>query len=123
MSINVLDFYKGYEGGDEIQFIEISPNGSRNIIRMWDAFFHDFIEKIKPEKEGWTSLAYYYHLDEGWYDESPWEIRDILKALEQLEQLRNIDFNFEETREIYNEVCKLLDSALNTNSRVYIALE
>ena len=123
MSDKILDFYKGYEGENEIQFIKISPDGSKEMIKIWDGFFDDFMTKIKPEKEGWTSLAYYYHLVEGWNDESPWEIQDVLGAFEQLKQLNDIDFRFVKSKVVHHEVCKLLESALKSNSRVYIALE
>ena len=123
MNDKIFDFYTGYEGENEIQFIRISPDGKKEIIRMWDGLFDDFMMKIRPEQGGWTSLAYYYHLIEGWNDGSPWEILDIIGALKQLEQLRNIELRTEKSKAVYNEVCKLLDVAIRTNSRVYIALE
>ena len=123
MSNNILDFYTGFEGGDEIQFIRVLPDGSKDIIRMWDGYFDNFMMQIEPDQEGWTSLAYYYHLEEGWYDESPWEIPDIKEAFEQLRRLKDINIKSVKSKEVYDEVCKLLDVAINTNSRVYITLE
>ncbi|MBM7541149.1 hypothetical protein [Amphibacillus cookii] len=54
---------------------------------MWDGYFDSIMNKLEPLNGKWTSLAYYYNLDEGWYGESPWKIPDNQEALKQLESI------------------------------------
>lgn len=121
MDGTVLDFYSGYEGEGEIQFIQILGNEKTYTIRIWDGYFDDIMEKIEPEVGGWTNLAYYYNLAEGWYDESPWKIPNISDALRQIEQVGNSQFHFEKTKEVFEQVCMLLKNAIKNNNIVYIA--
>lgn len=123
MDGTVLDFYSGYEGEGEIQFIQILGNEKTYTIRIWDGYFDDIMEKIEPEVGGWTNLAYYYNLAEGWYDESPWKIPNISDALRQIEQVGNSQFHFEKTKEVFEQVCMLLKNAIKNNNIVYIARE
>lgn len=64
--------------------------------KFYDGYFNEIIKLIRPEKEGWTGLAYYYHLYTGWYEKDNWLIPDILKAYKQLV---NIDVDRLETGE------------------------
>jgi len=96
-SYEVIDFYEGFEGEGEIQFIQANNSGSKKIIRIWDGYFDDIMGKVTPDSNGWTSLAYCYHLVEGWYEETPWELLEIDKALQQLNSTENSAFRFEKT--------------------------
>ena len=40
-----FNFYEGYEGESEIQFIQVLDNGDRNIICMWLGHFDDIMDK------------------------------------------------------------------------------
>ncbi len=117
------DFYTGYEGEGEIQFIHVLNNGNKNIIRIWDGYFDDIMEKIEPESSGWTGLAYYYNLAEGWYDESPWKIPNLLETLQQIRETKDAKFRFQCSEKILDEICNLLNNAIDTDNCVYIARE
>jgi len=118
----ITDFYSGYEGEGEIQFITFI-NNEKVIIKLWDGYFDDIMKKIEPTTKGWTSLAHHYNLATGWYDESPWKLKNIVEALKQLKEVMNAEFEFEGTKGIYNEICALLANAIETNNSVYIAYE
>ncbi|GLC82915.1 hypothetical protein [Lacrimispora brassicae] len=119
----IWDFYKGYEGEGEIQFIQVLDNDNRNVIRIWDGYFDDIMEKIEPEASGWTGLAYCYNLVEGWYDESPWQIPNLMKAFQQIKQTENAKFRFLNSKKVTDEICNLLSNALDNDNYVYIARE
>ena len=115
----IINFYEGFQGEGEVQFIQIPIEGNKTIIRIWDGYFDDIMGKIQPEPEGWTSLAYYYNLAEGWYEESPWKIPNIVEALQQVKQTINSDFRFQQTRRVVKEICNLLSKAIKYHNCVY----
>ncbi|WP_271001601.1 dihydroorotate dehydrogenase (quinone) [Listeria seeligeri] len=110
------DFYKGFEGYPEIDFYTYIDDMKLGI-EMWEGYFDNIMKEINPSNGRWTSLAYYYHLDEGWYDESPWEIPSNTEALELLETIHisNLDTI---TQEILLKLINLLKK--NINSQFYI---
>jgi len=123
MKSKIIDFYDGFEGEGEIQFIQVLDDGNKSVIRIWEGYFDDFMEKIEPTSNGWTGLAYYYNLDEGWYDDSPWKIPNVAETLSQLKQIENVEFRFPESKNVINEICILLNKAIEDNICVYIARE
>ena len=96
--LKLKNFYKGYEGEGEIQFIHGTQTDQKIILKIWDGFFDDIMEKIEPEVTGWTSLAYYYNLVKGWYEEIPWEVPNIATALQQLSKVKGAEFRFSQTQ-------------------------
>lgn len=118
----IRNYYNGYEGEPEIQFIRILQDGQKLLLRIWIGFFDNIMTAIKPDLNGWTGLAYYYHLVEGWYDKSPWEIPSIDKAVEQFEKIDISCFD-ENTMNVYADICKLLRDAQASNEKVWIAYE
>lgn len=114
--INMDNYYKGFEGYPEIDFYTYS--GDEKIgIEMWVGFFNEIMQEVKPTNGKWTSLAYYYHLYEGWYDESPWMIPDNKKALEQFETI-DIKVLDNVTQEVMMKLIKLLKD--NLDNEIFI---
>ena len=117
-------YYKGFEGEQEIQFIRSPSNGDRTILSIWCGYFDDIMRLFQPTESGWTGLAYYYNLDIGWYEESPWKIPDVIDALHQFESLNHISgSHFKESQEILNEIRGFLSAAIKQNDGVWIAEE
>ena len=119
----IIDFYKGFEGEGETQFILQLKDKTKTIVKIWDGFVDDIMDKIEPEANGWTGLAYYYNLDEGWFDDSPWMIPSIEEALDQFRQVENATFRFEKTQDVIKEICNLLAIASETHCDAFIAKE
>jgi hypothetical protein len=119
----VFDFYNGFEGEGEIQFIRLLNDGNKNVIRIWEGYFDDLMGKFEPTPNGWIGLAYYYNLDEGWYEDSPWKIPNIIEALQQFKGIEGAEFRFQESKSVINEICNLLKNALEDHNCVYIAKE
>ncbi|AIS61075.1 Uncharacterised protein [Listeria ivanovii subsp. londoniensis] len=110
------DYYKGFEGYPEIDFY-VYINGEKMGIEMWDGYFDKIMNELSPINGKWTSLAYYYHLDEGWYDESPWEIPNNKEALELLETVETSQLDVI-SHEILLKLINLLKE--NINNTIYI---
>jgi ABC-type transport system substrate-binding protein len=122
MDALVKDYYSGFEGEPEIQFITIMSNGRKFIVMLWYGHFFEIMEKIKPASDGWHSLAYYYNMHEGWYDQSPWQIPNVNEALDQLKTIDTTGFD-KETNDVYNDVCALLAQAASEKKPVWIAYD
>lgn len=110
------NYYEGYEGYPEIDFFILSDD-SREGIQMWDGYFYNIMRKIKPVNGEWTSLAYYFNLNEGWYDESPWKIPSNVAAIEQFETIERSELG-EIEAEVLAEILGLLKE--NRASQVFI---
>lgn len=61
---------------------------------------------ILPEQTGWTGLACYYHLHEGWYEESPWQIPDVGIVYNQLK--KDINVLDKDTQTVLNDIYEFL---------------
>ncbi|MBC1487495.1 dihydroorotate dehydrogenase (quinone) [Listeria sp. FSL L7-1485] len=111
------DYYKGFEGNPEIDFYTYKDNGEKIGLEIWEGYFNEIMQEIKPVNGKWRSLAYYYHLYEGWYDESPWEIPNNKEALELLETVETSQLDVI-PQEILLKLIKLLKE--NINNTIYI---
>lgn len=122
MDIKIDKYYKGFEGEPEIQIILDCPYGRKQILQIWSGYFDNIMNAVKPESNGWTGLAYYYHLDEGWYDESPWKIEDVSAAINQLREIDGTILD-KVTQEVLNAVCKVFEEAQAAKETVWISYE
>lgn len=110
------NYYEGYEGNPEIDIYTFSENEKVGI-EMWDGFFDNIMRAIQPIEGEWQSLAYYYHLYEGWYDESPWKIPNNKNALIQFESIDSSRLD-RVTQEILAKIIKLLRD--NSENSIFI---
>lgn len=111
-------FYVGYEGEQEIQFIT-----EKKILSIWSGYFDDIMEQFTPSEDGWTGLAYYYHLLLGWCEESPWKISDAEDCLKQFRSLdvSNNQLRFGESKEVLDAICHMLEDAVKGHEDVWIS--
>ena len=121
MEIINSKYYEGYEGEGEIQFIRHLSNGDKYVIRIWDGYFDKIMRGIQPEQDGWTGLAYYYHVEEPWW-EKPWKIPDIQIVLKQLQEIKTEHLNVE-AKELLVELCNIMSNSWKLNESVWIADE
>ncbi|MEC2077034.1 hypothetical protein [Metabacillus fastidiosus] len=78
-------YYKGFEGEPAL----VLDNGENKLI-IWNGYFESILESLLEtnlEKEG-IIKEYFYH--EGWYDDSPWALKDIQLTIKQL---KNFDLS------------------------------
>lgn len=119
--MNSEKYYEGFEGEPEITFT-LEKGKEREDFGVWDGYFNTIIRKIKPDASGWTGLAYYYHLYNGWYDESPWRIENPYEAYVQL---ANIDVSGleKEESEILQVILQMLREAIDNRYPIYISYD
>jgi hypothetical protein len=118
----ISKYYDGFEGEPEIRFIQGIDNEEKQVLSIWEGYFDKIMNVIIPEQTGWTGLAYFYHLHEGWYEESPWQIQSIDNVCKQL---KGIDINAldRDTQNVLNDILEFLESAQLQKHNVWIAYE
>ncbi len=110
------NYYEGFEGNPEIDIYTFLENEKVGI-EMWDGYFDEIMRAIQPVNGEWQSLAYYYNLYEGWYDDSPWPIPDNQEALKQFESIDKSQLG-EVPKEILTKIIGLLKN--NSDSNIFI---
>lgn len=116
----INNYYKGFEGEPEIQFIRVKPNNENLVLKIWIGYFDRIMDTIKPTKHGWSGLSYYYHLDEGWYDENPWEVPNLSIVLDELKEIDRTSFD-SITNDVLTDILSLLINAKQENNTVLIS--
>ena len=53
---------------------------------MWSGWFDAIMGEVTPKGTMWVSLALVYHLDQGWFESSPWKLEEVELAIAQLEE-------------------------------------
>lgn len=115
-------YYLGFEGEPEIIITVVQQNNEKSGLSLWSGYFNNIMQQITPVEGKWTALAYYYNLNIGWYDESPWLVENIKDAYEQF---KGIDkYNLEELEgEILDEILELFKKSIEEDNNVYMSYE
>ncbi|MCE5170381.1 hypothetical protein LQV63_13780 [Paenibacillus profundus] len=75
-------YYVGFEGEPELVFMYENIT-ERLELRVWNGYFETLlnfmIEQQVPIQNG---ILHEYYIHEGWYEESPWEIKNIKEAIQ-----------------------------------------
>ena len=110
-------YYKGFEGEPEIVF-----SSSQDSLSMWSGYFDAIMKLVYPKENGWSELAHCYHLNEGWYEDSPYKVRDLEEAVSmfQLIEISQLDQN---CSELLNLLLALISAAIENNDDIYISYE
>ena len=115
-------YYHGFEGEPEIIFSLVIQNGEKRELGIWIGYFDKIMRQIKPKEGRWTSLAYFYHLYIGWYDESPWLIENLVEAYEQLNEIDHSNLTSKD-KEVLETILNLLIDAIDNNFKVFISYD
>ena len=124
METIVDKYYIGYEGEPEIQIIRRTVQGDVCVLRIWSGFFDEIMNAVEPEEKDWSSLAYYYNLYSGWYEESPWLLQDINAAVEQLKSIKEDKLSVNRgSMNVLIEIIKVFEYAVIAGDSILIAYE
>ncbi len=114
-------YYRGFEGEPEIQIIS-QKAGYKEVFAIWEGYFDQIMQAIEPDTNGWCGVAYYYNMNLGWYEESPWEVQDLCGTLAQLKAIKQSRLPAE-TTEILEILCSKLAEAIKNGFRIFIVKE
>jgi len=118
----MTDFYQGFEGEPELRIEARDGRRVVSALRMWSGYFDDLVRRIKPEATGWTGLARMYHLEEAFYERSPWRIEDLAAIMRQWGRI-DLAGADDVTRQVHASVAALLSDACMHGHEVWIALD
>ena len=114
-------YYIGVEGEPEIQFV-CKKDKDHEIYVVWEGYFDQIMRLVKPDRDGWSGLAYCYNMYSGWYEESSWVVEDLQAGLSQLESIDRQMLNTE-AEEILEILCNLFKDAILNNYVISIIRE
>ncbi len=112
-------YYEGFEGEPEYIFCLYNGECLIEKIHIWDGYFSDIINTIKPTENHWTSLAEYYQLCID-FDKSNWKVPDIPSALQQLKNVDTSKIRFPKNHEVLKMLIDIFTIACQNNLVVYI---
>lgn len=121
MNIN-KKFYNGFEGEPEMTFCLMENGVTVEKIGIWDGYFDNIMKLVRSGEEGWTGLAYFYHLCIGWYEEDNWLMPNISEAYRQLAGIDSEELEKEE-KEVLILIVNLLKRAMDNGGKVYIVYD
>lgn len=114
-----IDYYSGFEGEPEINFLYTGLDGIDYSINMWIGYFDNIMGCVEPTSEGWKGLSYYYHTHTGWYEHSPWQVPDMLIVLSELQSIDDLLLD-PKSREILKHICNLFVKAIQEKRYIWI---
>lgn len=113
---NNYTYYEGYEGEPEI-VIE-SENDDMQILHIWDGYLDDLLREPKIDGNGWLGFTRDYQQCEGAFgDASEAAITDIPEYLNDLKLYEGRQFDYDETRDVYNLLCSWLEYAIKNGCK------
>lgn len=116
---NNYTYYEGYEGEPEI--IIQSENDDMQILHIWDGYFDDLLREPKIDGNGWLGFTRDYHQCEGAFsDDSEAVITNISEYLDDLKLYADRQFDYDETRDVYNLLYSWLEDAIKNGCKKII---
>ena len=130
MEIIDNEFYKSFEGEEEIDLIYKKNGEEVKRLEIWHGYFYFLMYGMMENEIESVGLLYEFNVHEGWYeDEVPWKIPDIQQAIQQFKGYSESNFSEEEEPseiilaelpEIVERIIKFLEEAKENNGEVYI---
>lgn len=117
--MELVNFYKGYEGNPEIIIKEKENNNSVYEVRLLEHHFNELLSLFPLGKYHHESILYNYFVAEGWHD-GEWECKRIEEFLNQLNMIENLVPDV--LKDIYLAIKKIVQSTLHRNNSLFIEL-
>ena len=114
--MEVVNLYTGYEGEPEMVFSLLQEDTVIKKLCIWDGHFSFIIESCKADNGEYQGLACPYH--SGYLDDK-YVILNLIECLDALVNT-NISNEDKETQNVYYEIIKLFQEAIEANATIYI---
>ena len=88
-------------------------------LHIWDGFFDDILREPTLDGKGWHGFTRDYHQCEGAFDDSCSEavITNLQEYIDDLKIYKDRQFDYEETKEVYDLICSWFDKAQKNNCK------
>jgi hypothetical protein len=114
-----IENYKFYEGYEDEPEVELSANiDTMETLHIWDGFFIDIFNNPPLDGIGWHGFTRDYNQFEGAFDDDGEAvITNLQEYIDDLENHKNKEFKFEETKEVYELLYSWLVEAQKNNCK------
>ena len=115
-------FYKGYEGEQEIIFQFVDDNNMS--IHIWGGYIDDIMNNQPGTDDDYKKgLSYDWNTLEGPYSDNNKEIINIDDYYNDLLRLKDVQFKYEESKEVYNLLLLFLNKAMENNKKIEVIVD
>ncbi|TKI56923.1 hypothetical protein E8L90_16430 [Brevibacillus antibioticus] len=125
-------YYVGFEGEPELTLIYENLN-DRYELRLWNGYFETLLDCMFEQVTDQSGILYEYSIYEGWYEESPWEIKNIKEAIQLFKSFDATKLTEDRVKVSKNIIATLpalasdivtfLEQAITNGNRVFIVYE
>jgi hypothetical protein len=117
-------YNQGFGAEKEVVVYCITPNGKEGY-EMWDGYFENLLRGCYNDKIIKGGILYGYMTQTEWCDESPWEIENVLLAINELklfseDTIQDMEIMFKKLRDIQLKLLTLFENAVKCGYDVYI---
>ncbi|CAI8959684.1 conserved hypothetical protein [Brevibacillus sp. IT-7CA2] len=127
-AINDL-YYVGFEGEPEIIFMYEKSNEVQ-VLKLWNGYFESLLDCLVQQAPVQDGILHEYYVHEGWYEESPWEITNVEKAVQLFKSFDVKKVTENESSNIIPvlpaitmDIISFLEQAIQSGNRVFIVYE
>ncbi|WP_314591081.1 hypothetical protein [Paenibacillus terrigena] len=125
-------YYAGFEGEPEIIFMYENSN-ERQVLKLWNGYFETLLDCLVQQTPVHEGILHEYYIHEGWYEESPWEIKNVEKEIQLFKSFVTNEITEEVIKESSNiipilpaltrDIITFLEQANDSGDNVYIVYE
>lgn len=110
----IIDNYKFFEDFDgEPEIVIEAENTDMQILHIWDGYLDDILREPNLDGNGWFGFTKDYHQCEGAFgDDSEAVITNISEYLDDLKLYADRQFDYDETKDVYNLLYSWLEDAI-----------
>lgn len=122
-------YYRGFEGEPEIGFL-YENKIETHVFKMWIGYFDTVLANMISTETIKNEFLTAYNLHEGWYDESPWEIRNPNEVIQFFKDfnISTIDHKvnnhsssiLSSLPQLINHLVEFLEGALERHQKVFV---
>ncbi|RAT96550.1 hypothetical protein [Brevibacillus sp. Leaf182] len=122
-------YYVGFEGEPEIIFM-YEKSTEVQVLKLWNGYFESLLDCLVQQRPVHDGILHEYYFHEGWYEESPWEIKDVEKAIQLFKSFDVKKVTEKESSniipvlpDITMNIISFLEQAIQSGNRVFIVYE
>ena len=117
MGTGKTDNYKFYEGYEDEPEVELSADNMETL-HIWDGFIMDIFCEPTLDGKGWHGFTRDYNQCEGAFDiHGEAVITNLQEYIDDLKIYKDRQFDYEETKEVYDLICSWFDKAQKSNCK------
>lgn len=120
--LNNYKFYEGFEGEQEIIFQIVEDNNTS--IHLWEGYINDIMNNQPGMEDDYKiGLSHDWNSLEGPYSNDSKKTINVDDYYKDLLRFQNVQFKYEETKELYELLLIFLKYAKDNNKKVEVIVD